>query len=92
VATGGGLAVLGAGAVVTCSLALVTIWIAYRALGLPFALVGGILAAVQTQPAVLGFSVEQSRSDLPNVAYARAYPLALLLKIVLAQGLLEWLA
>ncbi len=92
VATGGGLAVLGAGAVVTCGLALTTIWIGYRVLRLPFALVGGVLAAVQTQPAVLGFAVEQAQSDLPNIAYARAYPLALILKIVLAQGLLEWMA
>jgi putative transport protein len=38
---------------------------------------------------VLGFAVEQSRSDLPNLSYARAYPLALVAKIVLAQVLFE---
>ena len=92
VATGGGLGLLAAGAAVTCSVALATIWIGHRVLRLPFALVGGMLAAVQTQPAVLGFAVEQARSDFPNLAYARAYPLALVLKILLAQILLEVLA
>ena len=91
-ATGGGLEMLAAGAAVTCAVASATIWLAYKVLGLPFTLVGGLLAAVQTQPAVLGFAVEQSRSDLPGVSYARAYPLALVLKIVLAQALLEWMA
>jgi putative transport protein len=47
--------------------------------------VGGALAAVQTQPAVLGFAIEQSRSDLPNLTYARLFPLALVAKILLAQ-------
>jgi putative transport protein len=54
--------------------------------------VGGLLAAIQTQPAVLGFAVEQSHSDFPGVAYARSCPMALILKILLAQVLLEWLA
>jgi putative transport protein len=91
-ATGGGAGMIAAGALVTCSAAAAAIWFGYRVLGLPFALVGGLLAAIQTQPAVLGFAVEQSHSDFPGVAYARSYPMALILKILLAQVLLEWLA
>jgi putative transport protein len=68
---------------------MVTLWFGHRVLKMPFALTSGTLAAVQTQPAVLGFAVEQERSDLPNIAYARAYPLALVAKIVLAQVLFE---
>ena len=84
-ATGGGLTVVLAGAVLTCGVALAVIWFAYRVMRMPYALVGGVLAAVQTQPAVLGFALEQSRSDLPNLTYARLYPLALIAKILLAQ-------
>jgi putative transport protein len=84
-ATGGGLTVVLAGAILTGATAIAVIWFAYRVMRLPYALVGGVLAAVQTQPAVLGFAIEQSRTDLPNLTYARLYPLALILKILLAQ-------
>lgn len=88
-ATGGGMTVVLAGAIVTCATAMTTLWLGHRVLKMPFALAAGTVAAVQTQPAVLGFTVEQERSDLPNIAYARAYPLALVAKIVLAQILFE---
>lgn len=88
---GSGLAIIAAGALVACATAMITLWIGHRVLRMPFALVSGLLAAVQTQPAVLGFAVEQSRTDVPNLTYARTYPLALVLKIVLAQLLLELL-
>jgi putative transport protein len=87
IASGGGLTVVLAGAALTCAVALTTIWVAYRVMRMPYALVGGVLAAVQTQPAVLGFALEQARNDLPNLAYARLYPLALIAKILLAQVL-----
>jgi putative transport protein len=51
----------------------------------------GVLAGIQTQPATLGFGLEQSRDDLPNVGYATVYPLAMIAKLVLAQLLLVWL-
>jgi putative transport protein len=87
-ATGGGLAIVAAGALVTFATAMTTLWVGHRVLKMPFALASGVLAAVQTQPAVLGFSVEQARNDVPNLTYARAYPVALIAKIVLAQLLL----
>lgn len=90
--TGGGVTIVAAGAVVTCVTALATLWFAYRVLKMPFSLASGLLAAVQTQPAVLGFAVEQARSDVPNLAYARVYPVALVAKILIAQILLEALA
>ena len=83
--TGGGLTVVLAGAALTCLVALTVIWFAYRVMRMPYALVGGVLAAVQTQPAVLGFAIEQARNDLPNLSYARLYPLALIAKILLVQ-------
>jgi len=51
----------------------------------------GMLAGVQTQPAVLGFAVEQTHDDLPNVGYARVYPIATIAKILVAQVILSLL-
>jgi putative transport protein len=83
-----GLRLLGAGALVTLVVGAVTLGIGYRVLRLPMGLLTGILAGVQTQPAVLAFAQEQSRDDLPSVGYASVYPVAMILKIILAQVLL----
>lgn len=83
-----GLFLLGAGTLVTLVSALLLLWVGYRLLHIPFSLLSGMLAGLQTQPAVLGFAVEQAGSDLPNLAYATVYPTATILKIVLVQVLL----
>ena len=90
-AHGGGLAVLLAGAVVTVLTAVAALWIGRRFLRLPMGLLIGMLAGVQTQPAVLGFAVEQTHDDLPNVGYARVYPIATIAKILVAQVILSLL-
>jgi putative transport protein len=48
----------------------------------------GMLAGLQTQPAVLAYAAEQSGNDLPNLGYSTVYPAATLAKIVLVQVLL----
>lgn len=83
-----GVRLLAAGAVVTLLVALTTLWIGYRLLRIPMAVLTGMLSGIQTQPAVLAFAQERSDDDLPGVGYARTYPIAILLKIVLAQVLL----
>jgi putative transport protein len=88
VAHGAGGAILLAGALITCLTAIITLWVGYKLLKIPFGLLTGILAGLQTQPAVLGFSLEQSRNDLPNIGYTIVYPVAMILKILLAQALL----
>ncbi len=50
-----------------------------------------MLAGLQTQPAVLGFALEQTGNDLPNVGYATVYPVATIAKILFAQVLLTLL-
>jgi putative transport protein len=87
-ASGSGLLVFAAGAIITCLTALFTLWMGYKVLKIPMGLVIGILAGLQTQPALLGFGLEQSENDLPNVGYATVYPVAMILKILLAQALL----
>ncbi len=88
---GGGIYLLLAGAVITCTVALVTLWIGHKLLKIPMGLLIGMLAGIQTQPAVLGFALEQTGNDLPNIGYASVYPVAIISKIVLAQLLLSLL-
>lgn len=85
----GGLALLGAGAAVTCGAALVTLLVGYKVLGVPMGVLIGVLAGIQTQPAVLSFAAEQADNDLPAVGYATVYPASTLAKILLAQLLLS---
>jgi putative transport protein len=83
-----GALLFAAGAAITCGTALALLWIGYRLLRIPMSLLSGMLAGLQTQPAVLGFASEQAGSDLPNVGYATVYPTATIVKIVLVQLLL----
>lgn len=90
-AHGGGLLVLLAGAFVTMVTAVAALWIGRRFLRLPMGVLTGMLAGIQTQPAVLGFATEQTHDDLPNVGYARVYPIATIAKILIAQLILSLL-
>jgi putative transport protein len=85
---GAGPMLFAAGAAVTCATALGTLWVGYHLLRIPLGLLVGMLAGLQTQPAVLGFALERTRNDLPNVGYAAVYPIATIAKILLAQALL----
>ncbi|MBL8056764.1 MAG: hypothetical protein JNK29_08700 [Anaerolineales bacterium] len=88
---GSGLALFLAGVVITLVAAFSLLWIGHRLLKIPMGLLTGMLAGVQTQPAVLGFAVEQARNDLPNIGYATVYPMATIAKIILAQIILALL-
>jgi putative transport protein len=85
---GSGALIFGAGALITILTSAATLWAGYRLMKIPMGLLVGIMAGLQTQPAVLGFGLEQSGDDLPNIGYAIVYPIAMILKILLAQGLL----
>lgn len=87
-----GLTLLLAGTLLTISAASLLLWIGYKLMKVPFGLLLGILAGFQTQPAVLGFALEETGDELPNIGYATVYPVATIGKIVLAQVLLAlWL-
>ncbi len=85
---GGGILIFVAGAIITCATALLALTIGYRVLKIPMGLLTGMLAGLQTQPAVLGYALEQADNDLPNIGYAEVYPIATIAKILLAQVLL----
>jgi putative transport protein len=87
----GGLLLFTVGIAITCATALLMLWFGYRILKIPMSLLTGMLAGLQTQSAVLGFAMEQTRNDLPTVGYASVYPVAIISKIVLAQLLLMML-
>lgn len=76
-------AVAGAGALVTVAAGIVL-------LRLPIATLAGVVAGMQTQPAVLASAAERERSDTElNVGYVTVVPLAMMTKIVLAPVLLR---
>lgn len=65
-----------------------TMLLGYKLFGIPLNIMFGILAGTHTQPVVLGYANHHTGNDLPNVGFATVYPLATILKIVLAQVLL----
>ncbi len=65
-----------------------TMLLGHKLFGIPLNIMFGILAGTHTQPVVLGYANHQTGNDLPNVGFATVYPLATILKIVLAQVLL----
>ncbi len=85
---GHGLAIFFAGMLLTCAIAFLALWTGYRLFKIPMGVLIGMLAGLQTQPAVLGYALEQTGNDAPNVGYASVYPVATIAKIVLAQILL----
>ena len=85
---GDGIVLLCAGALITFSVALSVLWVGYRLLRIPMGLLIGMAAGLQTQPAALGFALEQSEDELPNLGYAGVFPLATIAKIIAAQVLL----
>jgi putative transport protein len=88
---GGGIYLFIAGAIITTLTALATLWIGYRLLKIPMSLLIGLLAGLQTQPAVLGFGLEQTGNDLPNLGYSSMFALAVIVKIIVAQLLVAFL-
>jgi putative transport protein len=73
---------------VTVVTGFLTLVIGYKLLKIPFGLLAGMVAGLQTQPAVLGFALEQADNELPNIGYALVFPVATITKIVVAQLLL----
>ncbi len=91
-AQSGGLNAFYGGAIVTCVTAFLTLVIGYKLLKIPMGLLVGILAGLQTQPAILGYALKQTDNDLPNIGFATVYPVATVAKIILAQVVLSLLS
>jgi len=74
-----------AGALITFTVTLVTLVIAHKWMKVPFNAVMGMVSGIQTQPVALAYAVQSADSDAPNLAYAGVYPIAMIVKILLAQ-------
>ena len=80
-----------AGGLVTITIVLTTLWVGYTLLRIPMSMLIGLVAGLQTHPALLSFATEQTGSDVPAMGYAEVYPVAIIAKIIIAQVLLAWL-
>lgn len=74
-----------AGACITLATCLATIAMARAIAGKTWPFIGGVLAGIQTQPAVLGFAVGRCGNERVEPGYAAVYPLSMLLKIIFVQ-------
>ena len=83
------LKMLAAGAIISLASALLTVAVGHALLRIPLGVVVGMLAGIQTQPAVLAYALEKTGRDSPNVGYASVFPIAMVSKILLAQLLLQ---
>jgi putative transport protein len=83
-----GVALFLVGAVITVTVTFTFLLIGHKFLKIPFPRLTGMMAGIQTQPAVLAFVNEQSKSDQPNIGYTSVFPIAMLIKIIFAQVLL----
>lgn len=85
------LTVIGVGAGLTIFVTVITLVVGYKLLHIPFTYLSGMLASIQTQPAVLAFVNERTENDTANIGYASVYPVAMIMKIILAQIVLMML-
>lgn len=91
-AASGGIQVFVAGAAITLTISFLTLFIGYRLLKVPFGMLTGMLSGLGTQPATLGFSLQQAENELPNLGYALVFPVATITKVIVAQLLLLFLS
>ncbi len=88
----GGLQVFFASAFITMMVAFLTLIIGYKVLKVPFGMLTGMLSGLGTQPAALGFGLQQAENELPNLGYALVFPVATITKVIVGQLLLILLA
>lgn len=91
IAKGGALPLFGLGVLVTAIVAAAIVVVGRR-LRIPVPVLAGMIAGIHTQPAALMFANERAGNETPNVGYTAVFPLATIVKIVLAQLLVMILA
>lgn len=86
--SGNGLQIFGATLLLVILSTLVLLIIGYKLLKIPYSILSGMAAS---QPAVLDFANDQAGNKLPNIGYTTILPIALILKILIAQFLFTFL-
>ena len=77
-----GFTMIAASGIISVLGALITLWFGYKIVKIPFSLLMGI---VSNQPAILDFANSQAKNGIPNFGYTMVFPIALIIKIVIAQ-------
>jgi putative transport protein len=79
---GGGGQLFLAGGIIATSTAFLTLWLGYRMLRIPYALLTGMVA---TQPAILEYANAHANNKLPTIGYTLMLPIMLITKILFVQ-------
>lgn len=82
------LTIIGAGAIVTFAITMSVLVIGHKLFKLPYGETAGLVAGMQTHPAVLSYVSDLTRNDLPAMGYTAVYPISMIAKIIAAQMLL----
>ncbi len=77
-----GLILFLASVIISLLTALGVLFIGYKIVKIPFSILMGI---VSNQPAILDFSIDRTKNQLPNFGYTKVFPIALIVKILIAQ-------
>lgn len=85
---GTGWPILVGGMLITAFTGVFVLLLGLKVFKVPYATLAGVLAGIQTQPAVLAFAKEQTRDDRTDIGYSAVYPFATLAKLIVAQLLL----
>lgn len=84
------LVILATGTLVTAASVGLALLVGLKVLDLEPATLAGVIAGIQTQPAVLAFAAERDADERAvNLGYASVYPLAVIAKIIVAQVMLR---
>lgn len=84
----GGLILMIATAMIVMMATVVKLLVGHLVLKVPMSVMIGVVAGMQTQPALLSYATQQTGNDSPNTGYASVYPIAMISKILIAQWIL----
>lgn len=82
------LLIIGIGAIITVVFSCLILIIGHKVLKIPFGQAAGMIAGLQTHPAVLSYVSDHTKNELPAMGYTTVYPMAMVAKIICAQLLL----
>lgn len=71
-----------AGAVLSIASAMLSLWVGYKLIGIPYSL---LLGFISNQPAILDYATEITKNRVPAIGYAFMFPISLVMKILFAQ-------
>jgi putative transport protein len=79
---GGWVKIFLAGSVLSVATAILSLWIGYKLIKIPYSLLLGFVA---NQPAILEFATDITKNRVPAIGYAFMFPISLVMKILFAQ-------